>query len=73
MKVSVSLPLEDVQFLDAYAEAQGVESRSAVVHRAVRLLRASALGSQYEDAWSEWAASGDEGVWVRALGDGVTG
>ena len=44
MKVSVSLPDEDVDFLDAYASSQGFASRSAVVHKAVRLLRASELG-----------------------------
>ncbi len=40
MKLSVSLPDEDVEFLDAYAKSKGSESRSAVVHKAVRLLRA---------------------------------
>ena len=39
MKVSVSLPSEDVKFLDVYAEEQGLESRSAALQRAVRLLR----------------------------------
>lgn len=39
----LSLPAEDVEFLDAYAESQGIKSRSAVVHKAVRLLRASEL------------------------------
>ena len=32
MKVSVSLPEEDVEFLDEYAASQG-GSRSAVVHK----------------------------------------
>ncbi|MGQ0850035.1 MAG: ribbon-helix-helix domain-containing protein, partial [Actinomycetota bacterium] len=41
MKLSVSLPDEDVEFLDQYAQTQGYESRSAVVHKAVRLLRAT--------------------------------
>ena len=50
MKISVSLPDEDVEFLDAYAAAEGVASRSAVVHKAVRLLKASGLGGAYEDA-----------------------
>ena len=40
MKLSVSLPEDDVEFLDAYARAQGITSRSAVVHKAVRLLKA---------------------------------
>jgi hypothetical protein len=37
MKVSVSLPDDDVEFLDAYAQPQGIESRSAVVHKAIRI------------------------------------
>ena len=53
MKVSVSLPEEDVEFLDAYADSQGITSRSAVLHKAVRLLRASGLGGAYENAWHE--------------------
>ncbi len=72
MKVSVSLPDEDVEFLDAYAESQGVGSRSAVVQKAVRLLRASELGPAYEDAWAEWAEDGEDDVWSAAASDGVS-
>ena len=43
MKLSVSLPAEDVEFLDQYARSLGARSRSAVIRRAVRLLRASEL------------------------------
>lgn len=71
MKVSVSLPDEDVEFLDAYAEAQGIPSRSAVMHKAVRLLRASQLGPAYEDAWSEWADNDDEDAWETTTADGL--
>jgi Arc/MetJ-type ribon-helix-helix transcriptional regulator len=71
MKVSVSLPEEDVEFLDAYATSQGFGSRSAVIHKAVLLLRASGLGSAYEGAWEEWAASGDEEDWGITVGDGL--
>jgi Arc/MetJ-type ribon-helix-helix transcriptional regulator len=39
MKLSVSLPDEDVAFLDAFASSQGFATRSAVLHKAVRLLR----------------------------------
>jgi Arc/MetJ-type ribon-helix-helix transcriptional regulator len=70
MKVSVSLPDDDVEFLDAYARAQGVESRSAVLHRAVRLLRATELTGAYEDAWAEWTSSDDDG-WDSTSADGV--
>jgi Arc/MetJ-type ribon-helix-helix transcriptional regulator len=71
MKVSVSLPDEDVEYLDAYARSQGLESRSAALQKAVRLLRASELGADYEDAWAEWAASGDAELWDAVNPDGV--
>ena len=72
MKISVSLPEEDVEFLDNYAESQGYGSRSAVVHTAVRMLRSSKLGSAYADAWKEWADSGESEVWDSAVGDGLS-
>lgn len=71
MKLSVSLPEEDVEFLDAYAEAQGIASRSAAMHKAVRLLRASELGPAYEDAWTEWAEGDDQGLWENVTSDGL--
>ena len=71
MKVSVSLPGEDVQFLDDYAREQGLESRSAALHRAVRLLRTAELGGNYEAAWEEWAAEGEADLWESATGDGL--
>jgi Arc/MetJ-type ribon-helix-helix transcriptional regulator len=72
MKVSVSLPDEDIEFLDAYAEGQGIGSRSAVVHRAVQLLRAHDLGPAYEEAWEEWSSGDDGSVWETTAGDGLT-
>jgi Arc/MetJ-type ribon-helix-helix transcriptional regulator len=71
MKVSVSLPGEDVEFLDDYAKEQGLESRSAALHRAVRLLRAAELGGTYEAAWAEWAADGEAALWESTPGDGL--
>lgn len=68
----MSLPDEDVEFLDAYARSAGVESRSAVVHKAVRLLRASELGASYEAAWREWDADGAPTAWDVAVGDGLS-
>lgn len=72
MKVSVSLPEEDVEFLDAYAKAQGIGSRSAAMHKAVRLLRSSELGPAYEEAWQEWSASEDAGAWETTAADGLS-
>lgn len=71
MKVSVSLPGEDVQFLDEYAKEQGLESRSAALHRAVRLLRTAELGGTYEAAWDEWNAEGEAELWEATAGDGL--
>jgi len=69
MKVSVSLPEEDVAYLDTYAENQGLDSRSAALQRAVRLLRATELGPAYEEAWAEWTASDDADLWDGASAD----
>lgn len=71
MKVSVSLPDEDVEFLDSYAQSQGIESRSAAVHKAVGLLRATQLGEAYEEAWESWADSDDATAWEAAAADGL--
>ncbi len=71
MKLSVSLPDEDVEFLDTYAREHGYESRSAAVRRAVRLLRASQLGDEYVNAWREWSDSGAEEDWDVTMGDGL--
>jgi Arc/MetJ-type ribon-helix-helix transcriptional regulator len=72
MKVSVSLPDDDLEFLDSYARAAGIPSRSAVMHKAVDLLRASQLGDSYEQAWAEWAAEDDD-AWDAVTGDGLAG
>jgi Arc/MetJ-type ribon-helix-helix transcriptional regulator len=72
VKVSVSLPDDDVDFLDSYADSHGVASRSAVLHKAVRLLRASELGAAYEDAWANWATGGDGALWDTTVGDGLS-
>ena len=71
MKVSVSLPEDDIDFLDQYAKKEGYESRSAVVQKAVRLLRASGLGAAYEEAWREWAAGGEDELWESTSADGL--
>ena len=71
MKISVSLPADDVEFLDQYGQARGFGSRSAVVHKAVRLLRASELGSAYQEAWQEWTDSGEAEAWEATAADAL--
>jgi Arc/MetJ-type ribon-helix-helix transcriptional regulator len=70
MKVSVSLPDEDVAFLDAYVESQGIESRSAALHKAVKLLRTNQLADDYEDAFRSWADEDEAAAWESVTGDG---
>jgi Arc/MetJ-type ribon-helix-helix transcriptional regulator len=43
-------------------------SRSAVLRKAVRLMRASELGAAYEDAWESFG----EELWDVTAGDGLT-
>jgi Arc/MetJ-type ribon-helix-helix transcriptional regulator len=72
VKLSVSLPDEDIEFLDTYAREQGATSRSAVIREAVRLLRATGLGADYALAWDEWAEGGDHGAWDSSVADGMS-
>jgi Arc/MetJ-type ribon-helix-helix transcriptional regulator len=71
MKMSVSLPQEDVEFLDTYVKDRSAESRSAALHEAVGLLRTAQLAGAYEDAWTSWADSGDAESWDAASADGL--
>lgn len=71
MKLSVSLPDEDVAILDEYARTMGLPSRSAAVQHAVRMLRLPHLEQDYETAWQEWEASGDQAAWSAAAADGI--
>lgn len=71
MKMSVSLPDDDVQFIDHYAKEHDVESRSGVVQRALALLRATEMGSDYAAAWEEWEEASEDVAWDSAVGDGL--
>jgi Arc/MetJ-type ribon-helix-helix transcriptional regulator len=71
MKVSVSLPDDDVAALDEYARRQGLKSRSAAVQHAIRMLRHPDLEQNYAEAWQEWAQSGAEAAWEATAGDGL--
>lgn len=69
MKVSVSVPDEDIEFLDNYVKTHRVASRSAAVQRAIRLLRASELTDAYAAAFDEWAHDPDSDAWDAATVD----
>ena len=68
-KISVSLPDEDIRFLDE----RGSGNRSAALHEAVDLLRRSQLTVQYAEAYTEWHESGEAAAWEQASADGLTG
>ncbi len=73
MKITVSLPAEDVEALDRYARSAGLPSRSSAVHHAIQLLADPDLERGYQQAWDEWEASGDAAVWEEsAVGDGLS-
>ena len=71
MKLSVSLPDEDVAILDDFARTAGLPSRSAALHHAVGMLRLSDLEQDYEAAWQEWETSGDQAAWSVTTADGI--
>jgi len=70
MKLSISLPAEDVQFLDEYAR-QRDRSRSGAVHEAIDTLRTQSLADADEQAWQQWDADGEHEQWNRASADGL--
>jgi hypothetical protein len=72
MKLSVSLSADDVELLDDYARNFGLQSRSAALQHAVRLLRHSDLDQDYEAAWEEWDSTGDRAAWESTVADGLT-
>ena len=72
MKLSISLPDEDVAALDRYAQAAGITSRSAAIQRAIRLLSSPELDDAYAAAWAEWESSGDAAAWEETTADGLT-
>lgn len=72
MKVSVSLPHDDVAFVDDYASRSDLSSRSAVIHRAIQLLRTATLTDAYAAAWEEWEGTEDARLWDVTAADGVS-
>ena len=68
MKISVSLPDEDVQFLDERAGG----NRSAVIHQAIVLFRERELATEYEMAARDWTGSEDATLWENVTDDGLS-
>ncbi|MGH2914890.1 MAG: antitoxin [Solirubrobacteraceae bacterium] len=66
----MSLPDDDVAFLDDYARTHA-RSRSAAVHAAIVTLRDGTLADAYAQAFGEWEQAGEGELWGQASGDGL--
>ena len=71
VKVSVSLPDEDLAYIDEYVRRTGAPSRSSALHQAVTLLRLSEIEGAYASAWDEWQQSDDREMWESTSSDGL--
>jgi Arc/MetJ-type ribon-helix-helix transcriptional regulator len=71
VKISVSLPDDDVGFVDEYVARTGGSSRSAAIHEAIALLRSASLEDAYVVAWDEWEDDGEAELWDATVGDGI--
>lgn len=71
MKLSVSLPDPQIEFLDRYQQRHGLDSRSEVLQLALRLLQERMLEEEYRAAGEEWEGSGNAELWDRVSGDGL--
>jgi hypothetical protein len=67
-KLSISLPDDDVVFLDELDAG----SRSAAIHAAIEVARSMRLVDDYTAAYDEWVSSGEAEVWEAVIGDGLT-
>jgi len=71
VKLSVSLPEEDVALLDAYIKKTGLPSRSAALRHAVQMLRYPTLEEDYAQAWEQWSTNEESEAWEPTTGDGI--
>ena len=69
MKLSVSLPADDVEFLDTYSKEQGIRSRSSALHAAISMLRTTQLEPAYAEAFADWHESGEAHAWETVVAD----
>lgn len=72
MKLSVSLPDDDVALLDSVIAETDAPGRSAVLHEAINLLREARLAREYRQAADEWNEAGDAAAWATTDMDGLS-
>ena len=71
VKLSVSLSPSEVAVLDKYVQSAGLQSRSAAIQQAIKLLGDPDLEDAYIAAWQEWEDAGEAGAWAVTVADGV--
>ncbi|MEZ4608469.1 MAG: ribbon-helix-helix domain-containing protein [Deinococcales bacterium] len=68
-KISVSLPVELVDYATSYQKIYGLTSRSEVIAKAMRLLREQELIEAYKAFASE--QQGDDPLWEMGIAEGL--
>ncbi|MCS0499183.1 ribbon-helix-helix domain-containing protein [Protaetiibacter mangrovi] len=68
VKVSISLPSDDLAYVDTQTLSGRYASRSAALHDAIRMLRESELADAYAEAFGEWQDDGWESTAADGLG-----
>jgi len=71
MKLSVSLPEDDVRFIDAYSRDAQLNSRSAAIQKAVQSLRESLLAEEYDQMFSDSGYLAETDAWNSTAADGL--
>jgi Arc/MetJ-type ribon-helix-helix transcriptional regulator len=71
MKLSISVPDEQMALIDRVMTAQGLTSRSAAIQQGIELWLNQALVDDYAAAFKEWDRSGDSTAWETVVGDGL--
>lgn len=65
-KISISLPIDTMNFVDRYQKLTGYNSRSKVITEAIELLRLKELEQAYREASLEY-----EPIWETTTMDGL--
>lgn len=71
MKISISLPSEQVAFIERYRKAHQLDNRSEAFQHVLSELQEKELEEAYRAAGEEWKNSEDAALWDNVSGDGL--
>ena len=71
MKVSISLPEDEVRLLDELVERHKLSTRSAGARRALKALRSEQLAAEYEACFSDPQFGERSDLWDATVADGL--